>query len=298
MPVFELPTGIGCQFRIFEASVSTWGASVVRDPGTGLFHAHVAEFTDNCGESSWMHNSICAHFTSSHPLGPFRRVGVVQGRFCHNPSATMLPNGTWLLYHIGLGSPIKPRYTNCSGGATHGTLDSGIAVDAEPTIDNFTSVLAASSAAGPWIAHQVPTFTGVGAPSSHLDNPAPWPPRSFEVLRQRSGTRGDEYVVTFAARNRYLGCPKHDCSQLGLARGSDWHQQYTLDSIRVCECALCANGSTPDLRTSCEDPFVWIDTDGSCTLQLERLSSKAWGSSTAAADLSILMQWQRYARLQ
>ena len=63
------------------------------------------------------------HFVSKAPLGPYARQAVTQARFSHNPSATVLPDGSWLLYHLGLGAPrrnaaqgVEPIYTNCSGG--------------------------------------------------------------------------------------------------------------------------------------------------------------------------------------
>lgn len=37
----------------------------------------------------------------------------------------------------------------------------------------------------------------------------------------------------FAARNRYNGCHKMDCSQLGIARAKTWEGPYVLDELPV-----------------------------------------------------------------
>ena len=88
---------------IYQEGVSTWGGSVVKSEVDGLYHAHAAEMLAGCGISSWTHNSQAVHFVSKTPLGPYTRQAVTQSRFSHNPSATVLPDGSWLLYHLGFG---------------------------------------------------------------------------------------------------------------------------------------------------------------------------------------------------
>ena len=82
--------------------MSTWGGSVVKGRD-GLYHAHAAEFRGNCGVAAWTSTSTCRHFTAKAPLGPYTRKDLVQGVFCHNPSATIDKDGSWLLYHLGTG---------------------------------------------------------------------------------------------------------------------------------------------------------------------------------------------------
>ena len=88
--------------QVFEEDVSTWGGSVVKGRD-GLYHAHAAEFRGNCGVAAWTSTSTCRHFTAKAPLGPYTRKDLVQGVFCHNPSATIDKDGSWLLYHLGTG---------------------------------------------------------------------------------------------------------------------------------------------------------------------------------------------------
>ena len=38
--------------------------------------------------------------------------------FAHNPTAVQAPDGTYLIYHIGCGTPIKAPCTDCKGGET------------------------------------------------------------------------------------------------------------------------------------------------------------------------------------
>ena len=66
----------------------------------------------------------------------------------------------------------------------------------------------------------------------------------------------------FAARNRYNGCHKMDCSELGIARAPTWAGPYVLDALPVCDGPLCRNGTIPDWRVYCEDPYYWRDADG------------------------------------
>eukprot|EP01043_Picozoa_sp_COSAG02_P075543 COSAG02_NODE_15626_length_1154_cov_1.003791_1_plen_140_part_01 len=91
------------QQGIYEPGVSTWGGSVIKSEVDGLYHAHAAEMLEGCGISSWTHNSQSVHFTAEDPLGPYTRKAVAQPRCSHNPSATVLPDGSWLLFHLGMG---------------------------------------------------------------------------------------------------------------------------------------------------------------------------------------------------
>jgi len=52
----------------------------------GRWHLFFAEFLNNCDLNSWGTNSVVAHGVSDTPSGPYRRVGVVQPAFHHNPT--------------------------------------------------------------------------------------------------------------------------------------------------------------------------------------------------------------------
>lgn len=255
---------------IYQPGVSTWGGSVIKSGKDGLFHAHVAEMMAGCGISSWTHNSQSVHFTAKDPLGPYTRQGVVQPRFSHNPSATVLPDGSWLLYHLGMGVPrhnaaqgVEPVYTNCSQGETFGQpTEWKSACDSHgctgPFDDDwYTQVLRSTAGpAGPWVIHNISTETHNGASTFGInDNGAPLAPHLL------NSSTVSEFSIMFAARNRYNGCHKMDCSELGIARASTWEGPYVLDALPVCSGPLCRNGTIPDWRVYCEDPYYWRDQD-------------------------------------
>lgn len=228
-----------------------------------MIHAYAAEFTQHCGVRPWQSNSLCAHFTARDPLGPFTRRDVVNPVWCHNPSITVTPEGEWLMYHVGSGVPsTKPQYTNCSDGATIGKVAADLmhtaegAVGASELQGPTMSVFSSPGPDGPWKDNRVSLVTSTGWPTGGLSNPAPLPPHSLAALNHSAG--GNRWMVMFAARNRYGAWS----SQLGIARAAAWDAQYVLDADPVCSGPLCRNGSTPDWRTFCEDPFVWTDADG------------------------------------
>ena len=246
---------------IHQEGVSTWGGSVVRSESDGLYHAHAAEMLAGCGISSWTHNSQSVHFTATSPLGPYTRKDVTQPRFSHNPSATVLPDGSWLLYHLGLGQPrrnavqgVEPVFTDCKGGETLGkpaewlsACDSHGLCNGSFDGDRYTQVLRSTGPAGPWVTHNITTKTHSGDETYGIDdNGAPLAPH----LLNSSTVAG--FSLMFAARNRYNGCHKMDCSELGIARAASWAGPYVMDPVPVCEGPLCRNGTIPDWRVYCE----------------------------------------------
>ena len=64
----------------------------------------------------------------------------------------------------------------------------------------------------------------------------------------QANLKANTVFCRFAARNRYHGCHKMDCSELGIARGLSWQGPYVLDAQPVCTGALCKNGTIPDWR--------------------------------------------------
>lgn len=246
-PVEDLTSGI------YQPNVSTWGAGVVRGED-GLIHAFAAEFTQGCGVRAWQSNSQCVHFTAADPMGPFTRRGMVMPVWCHNPSVTVLPKGQWLFYHVGFGTPGKSQYTNCSNGETHGKPGDDLRLVTNKVGLGFTSVLSASGPFGPWTDQHIPTTTSTGWPAGGISNPAPLPPHSLNGR--------DDFLVMFCARNEYHTCADGHCSLLGIMRSQSWNTTYVMDRDPVCSGVGCINGSAPNPRQFCEDPFVWTDSDG------------------------------------
>ena len=109
------------------ANQSSWGGSVVLDPATGTFHMFAADMTDHCGLNSWQHYSAIAHLVSASAVaGPYTQASAtpVLPPFAHNPTVHLGADSTWLLYHIGTGTPSagRPLITNCRNGTTPAAL--------------------------------------------------------------------------------------------------------------------------------------------------------------------------------
>lgn len=93
---------------------STWGGNIIKNSTTSAYHMWVAEMkpegtpTDpgagSCGLSTWSKNSQITHVTSPTLGGPYKRQEVAVPTWSHNPIVREMPDGTFVLYHIGGGS--------------------------------------------------------------------------------------------------------------------------------------------------------------------------------------------------
>lgn len=127
---------------------SRWGGSVVEDGG--MYHLFSAEMSDECDLSVWGFKSQVIHSTSSSPMGPFTRKGVVVGAEAHNPVLSRAVDGTWLLWTCGCPSAHPPAGCGpstliCPGGreaAWTTTLYSSASLDGpwEPHVDLLGNV--------------------------------------------------------------------------------------------------------------------------------------------------------------
>jgi hypothetical protein len=111
---------------------STWGGNIVPTPnadGSTLYHMWIAEMAPNgtaedpgagsCGLTTWSSNSQITHVVSNASmLGPFERREVAVGVWSHNPIVRVMPDSTYVLYHIGGGGNNKPGDGYCAGNAT------------------------------------------------------------------------------------------------------------------------------------------------------------------------------------
>lgn len=132
---------------------TTWGGNAIL--WNGEYHLFVAEMTRNCTLAQWGSNSQCAHAVSASPVGPFLRVGVAVGVWCHNPQASFVPAGgaggrdLWALWHIG------------GGGAPGGGQDCSTPAAASAALPALTAqggsaLHLANSPYGPWEAFEGP----------------------------------------------------------------------------------------------------------------------------------------------
>ena len=141
-----------------NASLSSWGGSVVRDPADDTYHMFAAAFTRNCSVSSpgdaWARNSFVMHAVCPNATGPFVWAGTALGRWHHNPQVMLHSDGTWLLYTIGTTTPPPPekdcrRSTNTGTGTTtqQGVASTGFG---GPATGEFVQLHHSLSPHGPW----------------------------------------------------------------------------------------------------------------------------------------------------
>lgn len=102
-----------------QPNISSWCASTVHDDVTGLWHAVVAQMSDNCGLNSWESNSQLVHVVSeTGPTGPYVNESLIRLPFSHNPKLIKAPDGSYLIFHIGCGDNSTKRMGPCTGGVT------------------------------------------------------------------------------------------------------------------------------------------------------------------------------------
>jgi len=208
--------------RIFNET-SSWGGSVMQDDD-GVYHMFVAEMAEGFGLNSWGTNSIVAHAVSVTPEGPFERKKVIVDAFSHNPTINRAPDGTWVMWHIGCGTPNKySKCESCSGGRTGGCPRAHEQVGCT---NDTTHVLSARSLDGPWTALNASITNPNG--NFNIDNPAPYFFDNGSVLLLGRG-----------------GSSKN-CRSI---TAPSWQGPYTL-------------GPLINVHASVEDPFLYRDTRG------------------------------------
>lgn len=91
-------TGLSCgQLDLLPAPVpsrngynvpntSSWGAGVLFDESTQLYHMWAAEFINHCGLLTWHNNSRVIHATATVSSGPYSFVDEAVPVYSHNPS--------------------------------------------------------------------------------------------------------------------------------------------------------------------------------------------------------------------
>ena len=221
------------------ASTTSWGGSVAKMGDT--YHLFVSEMSDECGMATWQSNSFVRHATAAAPEGPFRARERVMSQFSHNPTIARAPDGTFVLYHVGCGTPERARCTACAGGVTSASCLGAAFAEANglPCTGNVTNVLYASSLDGPWdsLNAAVVPSAEMGkswGPARMLDNPT--------VVFYEDGS------LLMASRG---GKPGDEAWSDGIVTAPSWRGPYTQHS-------MIGNASSPRV----EDPFLWRDTKG------------------------------------
>lgn len=132
--------------------------------------------------------------------------------FAHNPVATRSPDGTYLVYHIGCGTPNSgvPPCTHCSNGVTgSGCPSPGETVACSR---NTTNILFSRSLDGPWQQLNAPIVrAGSGVPPSMgkygVDNPTPLIfPNGSILMLGRDDANSVGRITAPGWRGPYVAC--------------------------------------------------------------------------------------------
>ena len=230
--------GSGYNLTGEQQPISSWGGNIFPDEdpakNPNTWHMYASEFTEHCDIRHWSPNSRIIHAVStSGPLGPYSFANEAVPAFAHNPKVLKAPDGTWLMYTIGVRLP-KEKLFNCSAhlnndgkpGRTPGNLESNVTLYTSPSLT------------GPWTSQGVVLGEDdQGTWDEDTSNPSPWILPSGEVLLMYRGC----IVGGGGCYHEYIG----------VASAPSWRGPYT----RLLK--------TPILRdTVAEDPSFWVDKRG------------------------------------
>eukprot|EP00656_Telonema_subtile_P009402 TRINITY_DN14412_c0_g1_i1.p1 TRINITY_DN14412_c0_g1~~TRINITY_DN14412_c0_g1_i1.p1 ORF type:complete len:400 (-),score=66.02 TRINITY_DN14412_c0_g1_i1:298-1497(-) len=81
-------------------NVTSWGGNAILG-SDGQYHLFVSAMGGGKGLDTWTSNSQIDHAVASDPMGVFIKVDTSLSSEAHNASPLRLPNGTYLLFHIG-----------------------------------------------------------------------------------------------------------------------------------------------------------------------------------------------------
>ena len=154
----------------YNTSLWSWGGSVVQDDAK-LYHLYAASFVNHCGLNAWETNSQVHHGVSASPIGPFNFSDVAIPVWHHNPQAIRHPDGTYLIYTIGMDPEGKVK--TCAAGDE----DSGYVPTARGATAHGAEVIElhySSSPYGPWTELIVPGAPNQGRNLFGGTNPTPW----------------------------------------------------------------------------------------------------------------------------
>ena len=83
-----------------NGSTSSWGATQLRDPDSGVYHTYVGEIKGSCGINGFETNEQIVHAVSRSPVGPWKRQGPLApfgaSAVCPHGGASRRRSGVWL----------------------------------------------------------------------------------------------------------------------------------------------------------------------------------------------------------
>ena len=96
---------------------ASWGGSIIQEGAQ--WYMFLAFMEGNCGLNSWQPNSaIYRAVSTGGPAGPYVNETKLLSWFSHNPTVSVQPDGTTLVWHIGCGNEQGTFVTGCTNGTT------------------------------------------------------------------------------------------------------------------------------------------------------------------------------------
>jgi hypothetical protein len=97
-----------------STATHTWGGHAMLDNSTKKWVGFFSYLASGCGLNSWQSNSMIISAVADTPDGPYnQKMTPVLAPWSHNAMISQHPNGSYFLFHIGSGVPVRPE-SNCS----------------------------------------------------------------------------------------------------------------------------------------------------------------------------------------
>jgi hypothetical protein len=205
-------------------NTSSWGAGVIYDLASQLYHMWVAEFINHCGLLTWHNNSRVIHATSPTATGPYTFVDETISVYSHNPTVARTRDGRGvILMHIGGGAPDGQPDVCINGSSQPGNVSAAGSlsrVSRPPHVD--TASVGTLCSSGPSAAFVSCNWTG----EPGFTNPTLWVDRpSGDIM---TGGNSNYSLVLSRGRN----CSNFNCAS--------WPPLTEVTPGRTCE-----------------DPWIW-----------------------------------------
>jgi len=240
-----------------------WCGSVIRAED-GRYHMFASRWKrEHTFHPGWMTHSEVVRAVADTPMGPFQFQEVVlpargpeywDGCSTHNPSIIRWA-GRYVLFYTGMTYPLD---------------------DSPQDRENLTTVARASKRVGFAVADRI---TG---PWTRFDAPVlPTKPGSFYSFLTSNPSPAampDGSLFLLFKSRRYIGS-KHSSMFLGAARSESFDQPFRVITEDPLFGDDAANGEV-------EDPFLWIDDDGTFRLLAKDMRGAFGGSEGDGVELS------------
>ena len=234
-PVDPLPSNI-------SQLPSSWGASVIKDPDTGLYHAYIEVV---CRFFTWMHisGSVVVHATATSITGPYTFADVALPQQSMTPHIVRDTDGAWLLLHQRNASVVGDP--ECTGGDYESAVSSynPLAPNTNNTFwDGPPSIARSMSLSGPWTPYDFNITPPVGRV---IVNPNP-------SLLPLPANIGGGYLLAFTSQP--INTAHNYSEAVSLAFAQDWRSGIFTPIV--------GNGApAPDIL-DCEDSHLYATARG------------------------------------